>query len=254
MRPHGLSSAWLTRCPPYHWRPTSLHPAGPPPMEPHPAGSGKAGRDLTGSRLQPVPGNSTLNKDGWSLKNNQQELSGWCSAGCVGSHQTKFTSGLHLPHKTVQGKLPSPLKVNTNPKAIATTAGQQGSSPSPPPPLSPCSKRLPLPASHSPYFLLFHHGNLRSSVKSAPPLLSPFPPLLQGARSVLRPRSGVLDPVMQSRPLPPVPTSSGPSSRGAWSFQGGVMPPCCQLPEPAQALQVAVPPPPQAQAFVHFWP
>lgn len=61
---------------PYHWRPTPLHPKGPPPMGPTLEGVG-GWEGPTGSSQQLVPGNSGLSSDGWNLKNNQKESPGW---------------------------------------------------------------------------------------------------------------------------------------------------------------------------------
>lgn len=41
VRPQCLASASVLV--PYHWRPTPLYPKGPPPMGPHPGGSGRRG-------------------------------------------------------------------------------------------------------------------------------------------------------------------------------------------------------------------
>lgn len=81
-------------------------------MRPHPTGSGKAGRDPTGSRLQPVPGNSSLSKDGKDLKKNQKERcregrgGGVCVWGsrCVKCPLKLTSEGCTFRPKTVQGE------------------------------------------------------------------------------------------------------------------------------------------------------
>lgn len=79
-------------------------------MRPHPTGSGKAGRDPTGSRLQPVPGNSSLSKDGKDLKKNQKER--WRVGGVpAGQVSTEADlRGLHLQTQNCAGGNCPPLE------------------------------------------------------------------------------------------------------------------------------------------------
>lgn len=85
-------------------------------MRPHPTGSGKAGRDPTGSRLQPVPGNSSLSKDGKDLKKNQKErcVWGWGGGGegvPAGQVSTEADlRGLHLQTQNCAGGNCPPLE------------------------------------------------------------------------------------------------------------------------------------------------
>lgn len=106
----------LTRCPPYHWRPTPLHPTGSPPRGPHPAGSGRLG----GTQLAPgssqfleIPARTRM---AGTLKITRKNCQGGGSSLCLRSWSLPQRA-LTAPSSTkpCTSKLPSPFKSKQEP-------------------------------------------------------------------------------------------------------------------------------------------
>lgn len=117
MRPRGLSSAWLTRCPPYHWRPTSLHPAwasthGAPPCREWEGWEGPDWLQAAASSWKFLPEPRMAGTLKITRKN--------CQGGVVPSawSLTKlYLRRLHLPSKTVQRDGGLPFKSKHKPES-----------------------------------------------------------------------------------------------------------------------------------------